>query len=464
MYKEFIKFPKDFKFGVSTASFQIEGGALEDGKGKSIWDEFSSHKNNIADGCNGEITCDHFHKWDIDLDIMKSLGIKNYRFSIAWTRIFPTGKIESYNEKGMLFYENLIKEMLKRGITPYVTLFHWDLPLELQKKGGFNNKQTIEDFLSYSKTVIDRLSPLVKNWMTFNEPWVFSFCGHLFGNHAPGLKDLKTALAVTHNILLAHAKTVEYVKNNYSDLEIGIVNNLEQIVSASDKEEDIQAAKRWNLAFNSWYLDPLFKGEYPKELVQYYTNHLDENNNIENVMIEYSDEEMKFIQKNCGDFLGINYYTRRIIAFDSGNYHLQAKHIFRPTIKRSNFESWEVNPEAFYDLLIDVKKQYGDIKIYISESGTCGDDFIGEDGCVHDEYRIEYLRRHFAAVQQAIVDGVNIKGYFVWSLLDNFEWGFGFTKRFGIVFTDYEDNQNRIIKDSGHFLSHVIRKNGFIID
>ncbi len=464
MYKEFIKFPKDFKFGVSTAAFQIEGGALEDGKGKSIWDEFSSNKSNIADGCNGEITCDHFHKWDIDLDIMKSLGIKNYRFSIAWTRIFPTGKIESYNEKGMLFYENLIKEMIKRDITPYVTLFHWDLPLELQQNGGFNNKQTIEDFFNYSKTVIDRLSPLVKNWMTFNEPWVYSFCGHLFGNHAPGLKDLKTALGVTHNILLSHAKTVEYVKSKYEDLEIGIVNNLEQIVSASNKEEDIQAAKRWELAFNSWYLDPLFKGQYPEKLVDYYRNHLDENNNIENVMIDYTEEEMKFIQQNCGDFLGINYYTRRIIAFDKDNYHLQAKHIFRPMIKRANFESWEVNPEAFYDLLISVKEQYGDIKIYISESGTCGDDFIDDNGCVHDDYRIEYLRRHFAAVQQAIVDGVNINGYFVWSLLDNFEWGFGFTKRFGIVFTDYQDNQNRIIKDSGHFLSYVIRKNGFVID
>jgi beta-glucosidase len=464
MYQEFLHFPNDFKFGVSTASYQIEGGAYEDGKGKSIWDEFSSNSANIADKSNGDITCDHYHKWDIDLDLMKSLGIKSYRFSIAWTRIFPTGKKESYNEKGMLFYENLIKEMLKRDITPYVTLFHWDLPLDLQNNGGFANKETISDFYDYSKSVIDRLNPLVKNWMTFNEPWVYSFCGHLNGNHAPGLKDLKTALQVTHNILLSHAKIVQYVKNKYDNLQIGIVNNLEKIVSASDKKEDIEAANRWDLAFNSWYLDPLFKGQYPPQLVKFYQNHLDKNGNIENVMVDYTEDEMQFIKENCGDFLGINYYTRRIIAADSSAYHLRAKHVFRPMIKRANFESWEINPEAFYQLLVDIKKQYGNIPLYITESGTCGDDFISEDGCVHDPYRVEYLRRHFSAVYQAIEDGVDIRGYFVWSLLDNFEWGFGFTKRFGLIYTDYEDDQNRIIKDSGHFLSNVIRKNGFIVN
>jgi len=463
MYKEFLKFDDNFRFGVSTASYQIEGGAYENNKGLSIWDDFAHHKNNIDDRLNADITCNHYNKWEEDLDLMKQMGIKNYRFSIAWTRIFPTGKKDSLNLKGLEFYKNLIKEMIKRDITPFVTLFHWDLPLTLQNKGGFANKETIVDFFDYAKYVIDELNPLVNNWMTFNEPWVYSFCGHLEGVHAPGIKDLKTALKVSHNILLSHAKIVEYAKKTYKNIEIGIVNNLEQIVSASKKEEDILAAKRWKEAFNNWYLDPIFKARYPKDLEEFYRNHPTLDGEIENVMVDYTKEEMDYICINRGDFLGINYYTRRIIAFDNTSYHLCAKNIFRPMIQRAEFDSWEINPEAFYDLLISVKEDYGDIKIYISENGTSGPDIIDENGCIHDNYRIEYFKRHLAAIYQAKADGVNIQGYFAWSFIDNFEWAFGYTKRFGIVFCDYEDEQRRVIKDSGHFYSNIIRKNGYYI-
>jgi len=463
MYKEFLRFDDNFRFGVSTASYQIEGGYNSDNKGLSIWDDFAHNPNNIDDGLNADISCNHYNKWEEDLDLMKQMGIKNYRFSIAWTRIFPTGKRDSLNLNGLKFYKTLISEMIKRDITPFITLFHWDLPLFLQQNGGFANKETIEDFFSYAKYVIDELNPIVKNWMTFNEPWVYSFCGHLEGVHAPGIKDLKTALQVTHNILLSHAKIVEYVKDNYDDLEIGIVNNLEQVVSASKKEEDLQAAKRWKEAFNNWYLDPLFKARYPKDLERFYTKHPKLDGGIENVMPKYNQDEMDYICKNRGDFLGVNYYTRRIISFDKTSYHLNAKNIFRPMIQRAEFDSWEINPEAFFDLLISINEEYGSIKIYITENGTSGKDVIDENGCVHDDYRIEYFKRHLAAIYQARKEGVNIQGYFAWSFIDNFEWAFGYTKRFGLVFCDYEDEQRRVVKDSGHFYSNIIRKRGYYI-
>lgn len=464
MYQEFLAFPKNFRWGASTAAFQIEGGYDEDGKGLSIWDEFSSHPEHIADGHNGKVTCDSYHKWQEDIALMKQLGIKNYRLSIAWTRIFPDGTKESFNEKGLQYYEMILGEMVKNGITPFVTLFHWDLPLALQEKGGFANKHIVESFYLYATTVIQRLSPLVHNWMTFNEPWVFSYVGHYKGAHAPGLKDLKTTLQVTHNILLSHARVVEYVHQNFPDARIGIVNNVEKIESASKKKEDVDAARRWDLAFNKWYFDPLFKGAYPEELVEFYTHHRDKDGREENVMVETTNEEMAFIQTHRGDFMGLNYYTRRLIQYDATQVHLRAQQIYRPMLQRAAFEEWEINPEAFYSLLCEIKEDIGDFPLLITESGTSGDDFIGKDGCVHDHYRVEYLRRHFAAVYQAIQDGVDIQGYFVWSLLDNYEWAFGFTKRFGLIFTDYEDDCQRIIKDSGHFVAHVIRHNGFEIN
>jgi beta-glucosidase len=288
--------------------------------------------------------------------------------------------------------------------------------------------------------------------MTFNEPWVFSFCGHHSGVHAPGEKNIDTTLAVAHHILLAHGKSVPVIRANVKDARAGIVNNLAWIESASASIVDVDAARRWDLAFNKWFMDPLFGKSYPEEMVRWYGAH----------MPKIRDGDMQTIAAKT-DFLGVNYYTRRLVAYDPAESHIAAKQVYRPFIARAEFDEWEINPESLYKLLIDVKKTCGNIPVYISENGTSGADTVSDDGCVHDPVRVEYLRRHFAAAWQAIQDGCDVRGYFVWSLYDNFEWGFGFNKRFGVVYTDYAHGLRRIVKDSVHFLSSVCADNGFAV-
>lgn len=452
MYSEFLGFPKDFAWGVSTAAYQIEGAPDADGKGKSVWDVFAHTPGKIGDGKTGDVACDHYHRFREDATLMQTMDVKNYRMSISWPRIFPdaSGKI---NEKGLAFYDRLIDDLLAKNITPYVTLFHWDLPAWIQEKGGFANRETVDRYVEYADVVTKHFAGRVKNWMTFNEPWVYSFCGHLYGVHAPGEKDLATTLAVAHHILLSHGKAIPVIRKNVAGAKVGIVNNLAWIENATDKKEDIDAARRWDLAFNKWFMDPLFGRGYPEEMVKWYGPK----------MPEIRAGDMETIAAKA-DFLGVNYYTRRLVAHNPADTHIQAKQVYRPYIARAEFEEWEINPEALFLLLRDIKTHYGNIPVYISENGTSGADSVSADGCVHDPVRVEYLRRHFAAAWQAISEGCDVRGYFVWSFYDNFEWGFGFTKRFGVVYVDYEDNLRRVIKDSGHFLSGVCAHNGFRVD
>ncbi len=451
MYKERIVFPEQFAWGTATASYQIEGAPREDGKGKSIWDEFSHTPGKIADSLNGDIACDHYHRYLEDIMLMRYMELKHYRLSLAWPRIFPEG-YGSVNNKGLDFYDRLIDLLLEQGITPWVTLFHWDLPNVLQQQGGFANRKTIDWFCGYADTVTRHLGDRVKNWMTFNEPWVFSFCGHLYGVHAPGLKDIKTTLAVGHNIMTAHGKAVPVIRENVPGAKVGIVNNLAWIEPATEKAEDMDAARRWDLAFNKWFMDPVFGRGYPEEMVSWYGDAMPR--------IEPGDMEAMAVKT---DFLGINYYTRRLVAYDKNDPHIKAKQVYRAHIPRAEFEEWEINPEALYHVLRNIKLNYGNIPVYVSENGTTCFDKIDEDGCVHDPIRTEYLRRHFAAAWQAIQEGCDVRGYFVWSFCDNFEWGFGFTKRFGLVYIDYEDGLRRVVKDSGNFMADVSRRNGFIV-
>ncbi len=455
MYEEFLKFPKDFAWGVATASYQIEGAHDADGKGKSIWDTFSHRSELIADGKNGDVTCDHYNRYKDDVDLMNHLNYRNYRLSLSWSRILTDGTKGSFNQKGLDFYDRLIDYLLEKNITPYVTLFHWDLPQALQDKGGgFANRETADHFVDYADIATKALGDRVKNWMTFNEPWVYSYCGHLFGCHAPGEKDLKTTLAVAHNIMLAHGKSIPTIRANVKDSNVGIVNNFAYCESVSQKQEDIDAARRWDLAFNKWFIEPLYKGAYPQEMVDWYGK----------LMPEIGADDFKHMQAKC-DFMGLNYYTRRLVEFDPTNDHIKAKQVYRPCIARAEFEEFENNPEALYRVLTWLRTEYPKVPIIISENGTViKNDVIENDGCVHDKVRVEYLRRHFAATWQAIQEGADIRGYLVWSFLDNYEWGFGFSKRFGLVYTDYENNLRRIVKDSGHFLSEVATKNGFMID
>ncbi|MDR2901321.1 MAG: beta-glucosidase [Treponema sp.] len=454
MYKEEIRFPANFAWGAATASYQIEGAANEDGKGKSIRDEFSHTPGNIADGLNGDVACDHYHRCDEDINLMAMMNIKNYRMSLAWPRILPEGtKASGVNDKGLDFYDRLIDKLLAKDITPWVTLFHWDLPATLQHKGGFANRETIHAFCEYTDIATKRFGDRVKNWMTFNEPWVYSFCGHFQGVHAPGIKDLRTTLATAHNIMVAHGKSIPIIRANVPNAKAGIVNNLAWIESATHKKEDVDAARRWDLAFNKWFMDPIFGKGYPEEMVKWYGDLMPK--------IEADDFETMSVPT---DFMGVNYYTRRLVAHDPNDSHIQAKQVYRAHIPRAEFEEWEITPESLYNVLIRIKEEYGNIPVYISENGTtCVDEKISDDGCVHDPVRVEYLRRHFAAAWQAIQEGADVRGYLLWSFCDNFEWGFGYTKRFGVVYIDYENDLRRIIKDSGHFLAEVCGKNGFSI-
>ncbi|GAB1483659.1 GH1 family beta-glucosidase [Treponema sp.] len=449
MYKEFLSFPKDFAWGVATASYQVEGAVNEDGRGPSIWDTFSHTPGKIDDGKNGDRAVDQYHRYPEDIAIMQHLGLKNYRMSLAWPRILPAGK-GNVEERGLDFYDRFIDALLEADITPWLTLYHWDLPQAMQDLGGWANRAVVDAFENYADIATRRYGDRVKNWMSFNEPWVASVCGNLFGVHAPGLKDIKTTLAVAHGILLAHGRSVPIVHSNVSKGKIGIVNNLAYVEAASTSEKDQEAARRWDGAFNRWYMDPVFRGSYPEDMLKWFGK----------LAPEIKPGDMESISAPT-DFLGVNYYTRRLVAHDEGNEFLKAKQVYRYYTPRAEFEEFEDWPEALYKVLLRVRDEYGNLPVYVTENGTTTIDTVSEDGCVHDPVRVDYLRRHFAATLQAQKEGADVRGYFVWSLIDNFEWGFGFSKRFGIVYADYEDDVRRILKDSAHFYANVIRKNGF---
>jgi beta-glucosidase len=452
MYRQFLSFPKDFAWGVSTASYQIEGAAAGDGKGKSIWDVFAHAPGTIAGSTTGDIACDHYHRYAEDIALMRSLDIRHYRCSMSWPRIFPSGS-GAVNQKGLDFYGRLFDSCLEAGITPWVTLFHWDLPQTLQEAGGFAARDCVKRYCEYADLVTRHFGDRIKNWMTINEPWVYAVCGHLYGVHAPGLKDLSTALAVAHHVLLAHGEALPVIRNNAQGANVGLANNLAWIESATGKDEDMAATRRWDMAFNRWFTDPLFGKGYPEEMVSHYGKH----------MPAVQDGDLAAIARPM-DFLGVNYYTRRLVAYAPEDSHIQAKQVYRPHIRRAEFEEWEDFPEGLYRLLVDVRERYGNIPLYISENGTTCLDVLSADGCVHDPVRVEYLRRHFAAAWQAMREGCDLRGYFVWSLYDNFEWGFGFTKRFGVVYIDHENDLRRVIKDSGHFIAGVYSRKGFDVD
>lgn len=438
-------FPDQFKWGAATASYQIEGAVNEDGRGPSIWDTFVHTSGKIDDNSTGDVACDFYHKYEEDINKMKDLGIQNYRFSISWSRIFPDGSGE-VNQKGLDFYNRLTDCLIDRGITPYVTLFHWDLPQKLQDEGGWANRETVYKFRDYADLVSSVLGDRVKNWMTHNEPWVHAFVGHLYGDHAPGLQDLKIALQTTHHMLLAHGLALPCIRKNSKGSRVGIVNNLEWIEAASKDPVDIKAASRHDGAFNRWFLDPVFYGSYPEDMMNWYGSDVP----------EILSGDMKIISAPI-DFLGVNFYTRRIIAHDNQGNFLNCTQVQYPFMRRSDYEEWENNAEGLYRLLIRLKEDYRDPVLMITENGTPLQDKLKE-GLVHDSERIDYLYRHMGAAWQAIEDGVNLKGYFVWSLMDNFEWCLGFTKRFGLLYTDYNTGE-RTVKDSGYWYSKVCREN-----
>jgi beta-glucosidase len=453
-HKNFLNFPPGFVWGTATSAYQIEGAADEDGKGESVWDRFAATPGKIADGTDGRVACDHYHRYAEDLDAMKDLGLRAYRFSIAWPRVIPDGA-GAVNPKGLDFYERLVDGMLSRGIRPFATLFHWDLPQCLQEAGGWTSRATVDAFVRYAEAVVRRLGDRVKDWMTHNEPWVVAFVGHLFGDHAPGLKNLRTALAVAHGILLSHGRAVPAIRAACPGAHVGIVHNLEWIEPATPREEDVQAARRHDGAFNRWFLDPVFRGSYPADMLAWY--------GADAPAIAPGD--MTSIAAPI-DFLGVNFYTRRIIANDpagrgtTGRSVFAARQVAWPFVPRADFEEWEMAPEGLYRTLLRVASEYKPGYMYVTENGTPLPDVPGADGAVHDPVRLRYIARHTAAVRQAVADGADVRGYFLWSFMDNFEWGFGFTKRFGMSWVDYA-TQKRVLKDSGRWYGQAARENGF---
>lgn len=437
-----MTFPKDFLWGAATASYQIEGAALEDGRGECIWTRFSHTPGKVVNGDTGDVACDHYNRYPQDIALMREIGIKGYRFSISWPRIFPTGTGQ-VNEKGLDFYDRLIDEILKAGIVPYATLYHWDLPQALQDIGGWENPDSVKWFADYTDLVTRTLGDRVKNWATHNEPFVVAFVGNLWGVHAPGKKDLPASLKVAHHLLLSHGAAVPVIRQNVPQANAGIVLNLYPSDPASESEQDKLAARYHDAFQNRWFLDPVFKGQYPADLVERLGDHL---NGIDLASVQQAAAPI--------DFLGVNYYSRNVLTWDDSNPALPFRHD-NPAGAPVTAMNWEVYPEGLYRTLKRVHQDYAPKAIYVTENGAAFPDPEPVNGLVSDPERTDYLQRHFQAAAKAIDEGVPLKGYFVWSFLDNFEWAEGYNKRFGIVHVDYT-TQQRTPKQSARFYQQMI--------
>ncbi len=447
-----LAFPADFVFGAATAAYQIEGAWDVDGKGPSVWDKFSHTKGKIKNGDTGDTACGHYYRFREDVALMKSLRLDAYRFSISWPRVMPEGR-GALNQKGLDFYKMLVDELLEAHITPYVTLFHWDYPLALRDKGlGFENRDSAGYFADYVEAVCRELSGRVKNWITFNEPLVYATLGHLFGTHAPGIKSPKAFTSVVYHELLAHGLAVRAIRSIDAGAKVGITLNLMPIHPLKDTERDKLAVQSVDQAINRLFLDPLFKGSFPEPLWK----------RLGLFHPQTKADDMDTIQAPV-DFLGVNNYTRAMaesrfyIPFLRARYidsHPTEKEFERGGVQYTSM-GWEVYPKGIYELLMRIKNEYGNIPVYITENGAAFEDRL-EGETVHDLKRIQYLEGYLRHVYAAIQEGANAKGYFVWTLMDNFEWACGFSKRFGLVYVDF-DTQRRIIKDSGHYYADIIK-------
>ncbi len=421
------RFPADFVWGVATSAFQIEGGSGADGKGPSIWDHFCRLPGAIADGSNGDTACDHYHRWQEDLDLIAALGVDAYRFSVSWPRVQPTGR-GAFNARGLAFYERLVDGLVQRGIRPYLTLNHWDLPQALQDGGGWAARDTVHRFVDYAQQVAQRLGDRVDTLTTHNEPWVVAVLGHETGVFAPGLRNRATAMQVAHHLLLSHGLALQALRAQGCRSRLGIVLNLSPVRAATDQPEDLAQARLEDGRSVRWYMDPLFDGRYPADVLE----HL----GADAPQVQPGD--MAAIATPM-DFLGVNYYTRSV-ASASGSWDA------RTSGKPLTDMGWEVYPEGLTELLLRLHRDWPVPPLYVKENGAAFKDAY-VDGRVHDRDRTDYIARHIAAVGDALAQGVPMAGYMVWSLLDNFEWASGYDKRFGIVHVDYA-TQRRTLKDS----------------
>ena len=438
-----MRFPEGFLWGAATAAYQIEGSPLADGAGPSIWHTFSHTAGTIQGGDTGDVACDHYNRWPDDVKLMTDLGLGAYRFSIGWARVLPAGTGRA-NPAGLDFYDRLVDGLLAAGIRPMATLYHWDLPQALEDRGGWVNPETADSFAEYAGVMFSRLGDRVESWITFNEPWVFVWLGYALGVHAPGRAASGDALAAGHNVLRAHGRAVERYRATCNG-SIGITLSVQAYLPETDKEEDRAAAARSRAFNNEWFVDPIVRGDYPAALKDEFGDFLPE--------IDAGDAAL--IGQPI-DFLGLNYYTRHVVAADPrGSF--QSRPV--TTLGQRTEMDWEVYPAGLYRVLEEFHGAYG-LPLYVTENGAAFADRVsGTDGDVLDWDRLRYLQSHFEMAHRAIAEGIDLRGYFVWSLLDNFEWTFGYSKRFGIVRCDFE-SQRRVPKLSARWYRQVIEDNG----
>ena len=440
-------FPENFLWGAATAAYQIEGSPLADGAGSSIWQRFSHDPRLMAaKGDTGDVACDHYNRMESDVALMAELGLKAYRFSVAWGRILPegTGKV---NPKGLDFYDRLIDNLLERGIEPLATLYHWDLPTALDDRGGWLNRDIADWFADYGAMLFEKFDGRVKKWVTLNEPWVITDGGYLHGALAPGHRNMFEAPIASHNLMRAHGAAVRRYREIGKN-EIGLVVNIEPKYPASDSPADIAATARADAYMNRQYLEPALKGSYPVELSEIFGE----------AWPEWSAEDMTEIAQPI-DFVGINYYTRNVVRDDPASWPLRASPVEQKQATHTT-TGWEVHPPALTRLLTDFKRDYGSIPVYITENGAAFyDPPVASETGVHDPLRVSYLNTHLGAISDAIAAGVDVRGYMLWSLFDNLEWSLGYSKRFGIIHVNFE-TQKRTLKDSALFYRRVITANG----
>ncbi|MDE2350041.1 MAG: beta-glucosidase [Gammaproteobacteria bacterium] len=439
-------FPAGFLWGAATSAYQIEGSPLSDGAGPSIWERFCGTPGLVHDGDEGTVACDHYRRYLDDVDLMGRLGLKAYRFSIAWGRVLPQGRGQ-VNPAGLDFYDRLVDRLLERGIEPFATLYHWDLPAALDDRGGWLNPDMAAWFAEYAAVVFRKLDGRVKRWSTLNEPWVVADCGYLRGTHAPGHRNRFEAPIATHQLLRAHGAAVQAYRAEGGH-QIGLVVNLEPKYAASQEPADLAACARADAYMNRQYLDPALLGHYPSEMREIFGK----------AWPEWPERDFELIRQRI-DFVGVNYYTRGVTRDDRSAWPQRAASVRQPRATYTE-TGWEVCPQGLADTLAWVRRRYGDIPMYITENGAAFyDPPTADGGRIDDPLRVAYLRDHLRAVRAAIDQGADIRGYFVWSLLDNFEWAHGYSKRFGIVHVDYATLE-RTAKASALFYREAIATNG----
>jgi beta-glucosidase len=432
-------FPSDFLWGASTAAYQIEGAAHADGRGLSIWDTFSYTPGKVANGDTGDIACDHYRRWPEDVALLKDLGVGAYRFSTAWPRIQPEGRGKA-NEKGLEFYDRLVDTLLDANIQPWLCLYHWDLPQTLEDKGGWRNRDTASWYRDYAAIVARRLADRVTHWATFNEPNIFTYRGHGEGDHAPGLKDRAAVWQAIHTVNLAHGLGIMALREARADLKLGCIYNLQPREPATDREQDRMACELLDALMNRAFPDPQFLGKYPEPIA-------------DDIKLLIQDGDFAIIKQKL-DYFAFNHYSRSRIRWDRDHlFHVGYARLDAPVTDMG----WPITPDGLRVSLIEAKERWsGDLPVYILENGAAFNDVVSDGDRVHDPRRVDFLRLYLGAVLEAIAAGVPVKGYFVWSLLDNFEWALGYSKRFGIVYVDYP-TQKRIPKDSYFFYRDLAR-------